>query len=91
LPRWASQVGGGFEEGVVEFLQRGEQRQDHEGQVRIDDAEVDRQARTHDLEGLVDQAEVQQNGIEQAVVTDDAFEGIDAEQERGPEGQDDDE
>ena len=49
------------------------QRQDHEGQVRVDDAEVDRQARAHDLEGVMDESEVQEHGVQQAVVADDAF------------------
>ena len=89
-PRRTSQVGGGFQQGVVQFLERGEQGQHHEGQVRVDDAQVHGNARAHDLQRLRDQSQFQQHRVENSAVADDAFECINAQQERGPEGQNDD-
>src|SRR5215469_17015564 len=51
----------------------------------------DREAGAHDAQRLADEAQVQEHRVEEAVVADDAFERVDAQQEGGPERQHDDE
>ncbi|MCY1435294.1 hypothetical protein D9M71_513840 [compost metagenome] len=64
--------------------QVGIERQDHERQVRIDDADVHRQVGVEYLQRLVDQPHAHQRAVEQAVVAEDAHPGVDADQDRGP-------
>src|SRR5882762_8449542 len=90
-PRGAAQIGGRFEQGMIEFLERGEQRQDHEGQIGIDDSEVYRETRAHDLQRMVDYSQPQQSGVEQAGLPNNPLERVNPQQKRGPERQDDDE
>ena len=87
--RRAAEVGGGLEQRMVEPLERRVERQHHERQVRIDDADIDRPVGVEDGERLVDHAEPEQELVEQALLLEDADPGIDADQERGPERQDD--
>src|SRR2546427_104572 len=84
-------IGGRFQQGRVELFQRGEQRQHHEGQIGVDDAEVHGEAGAHDAQWVTDQSEVQQRRVEKAGIADDALERVHAQQERCPERQHDDE
>ena len=44
----------------IDFFEARIERQDHERQIGIDDADVDRRRRVHDLQRLVDDAELHQ-------------------------------
>ena len=69
--------------------QVGVQRQDHERQVAVNDADIGRRGRVEDLQRLVDQPDLDQEIVDQAVVLEDADPGVDADQERSPRGQHD--
>ena len=75
---------------MVQLFQGREQRQDHERQVRVHDAQIYREAGAHDLDRMMDDAQPQQDRIEQATVADDALQCVDPQQEGCPERQDDD-
>ena len=88
FPARAAEIGGGFEQGVVHLLEGGVERQHHEGQIGIDDADEDRGIGREPGHGLLDDAERQQYVVQQAIALQDGDPGIDADQERGPEWQD---
>ncbi len=90
-PGRAAQVAGRFQQGMIQLLERRVQRQDHERQVGVDDPQVHGHGGVHDVQRMVDDAQPQQRGVEQAGLPDDSFERVNAQQERGPERQDDDE
>ncbi|MNF32942.1 hypothetical protein D3C84_137440 [compost metagenome] len=79
-----AEVGGGLQQAGVVLDQVGVQRQHHERQVGVDDADVHGEVGVEDLQRCLDQAEALQQGIEQAVVAEDAHPGVDADQDRGP-------
>ncbi|MNP09327.1 hypothetical protein D3C76_1014290 [compost metagenome] len=64
--------------------QVGVERQDHERQVRVDDADVHREVGVEDGQRLVDDADGHQEAVEQAVVGQDAHPGVHANQDRRP-------
>ena len=86
--RRAAEIGRGFEQGRIDLLQRRVERQHHERQVRIDEADIDRRVGREPRDRRVDDAERHQHAVEQTVVLQDGDPGIDADQERGPERQD---
>ena len=87
LPARAAEVGGGFEQRLVQLFEAGVDRQHHERQVRIDDADVDRGVGGEPHRRRVDQAERHKRLIQQAFPLQDGGPGIDADEERGPERQ----
>ena len=89
LPARAAEIGGGFEQRVVHALERGVDRQHHERQVGVDDADEDREVGREPDRRRVDDAEREQRLVEQAVALQDRHPGVDADQERGPERQHD--
>jgi hypothetical protein len=52
---------------MIELFESREQRQHHERQIRIDDAEIDREGRAHDLQRVINDPEPKQRRIEEAV------------------------
>ncbi len=69
---------------MVLLDQRGVQRQHHERQIAVDDADVGGDRGVQDAQRLLDQAQRQQRAVEHAVAVEDADPGVDADQERGP-------
>ena len=78
-----------LEQRVVHLLQRRVERQHHEGQIGVDDADIDRRLGVEDVEGLGDQAEAHERLVQQALRLQDRDPGIDADEEARPERQDD--
>ena len=89
LPAPCAQVGGRVLQVRVELLQVGVQRQDHERQVGIDDAQIDREVVIDQLQRLIDQSQPQQGSVDDAMGIQQADPGVDPQQERNPERQDD--
>ena len=87
--RRAAEILRGLDQRIVHLLQRRIERQHHEGQIGIDDADEDRRVGVHDDQRLVDDVQRQQQLVEQPFGLQDADPGIDADQEAGPERQDD--
>ena len=83
----AAEIGRGFEQRLVHLLQRRVERQHHEREIRIDDADIDRVVGREPRDRRVDDAQRDQRLIEQPVVLQDVDPRIDADQERGPERQ----
>ena len=79
----------GLDQRVVHLVEGGEDRQRHERQVGIDDADIDRRVRVEDRQRMVDDVQPQQELVEQPLRLEDADPGIDADQEARPERQDD--
>src|SRR6185437_10800330 len=75
------------EQRAVELHQIGVERQDHERQVGIDDAEIDREIGIEQREGA--DVEQPEEVVDDAVVLEQADPGVDTQQERTPERQDD--
>ena len=57
LPRTCAEVGGGFDDVGVQALERGVERQHHEGQVAVDEAEDDGSEVVEEREGFVDETD----------------------------------
>ena len=87
--RPGAEIGRRLEQAPVELLQRGVERQHHERQVGIDDAEMDRPFGAEDRAGIGDEAGPAQELVQDAVLRQQAHPGVDADQERGPERQHD--
>ena len=64
--------------------QVGVERQHHERQVGVYDADIDRQVGIEDLQRFVDHPDAQQDAVEQAVVAEDPHPGVDPDQDRRP-------
>ena len=88
LPARTAEIGRRFQQRLVHLLQRGVERQHHERQIGIDDADIDRGVGREPGHRRVDDVQPQQHVVEQAVALQDVDPGIDADQERGPERQD---
>jgi hypothetical protein len=84
----AAEIARGLDQRFIHLLERRIDRQHHEGQVGIDDADIDRGVGRQDLERRVDDTEPEQELVEQPLLLEDADPGVDADQERGPERQD---
>ena len=78
---------GRFQQRRIELLQRGVDRQDHERQEAVHQAEQHREGRVEQGERGVDQAEAQQHGVHQAAVAKQEDHGEGADQKAGPERQ----
>ena len=66
--RRAAQILGRLEQGAVHLFKRGIDRQDHEGQVGVDDADIDRGVGVQDRQRLGDDAGPEQELVQQALV-----------------------
>jgi hypothetical protein len=85
------EVVGGLEEPHVEAVERGVEREHHERQVDIGHADQRGRVGEEDLEGALDDAQGEEDGVEEALVPDDLHDGEGADQEVGPEGDRDEE
>ncbi len=86
--RRGAEIGGGLLQRRLHLRQRRIERQDHERQIGIDDAEIHRAVGRQPHHRRRDQMQRQQDLVEQAVMLQDVDPGIDADQERGPERHD---
>src|SRR5215469_2380768 len=82
----APQILGGLEQALVELLQADEDRKDHQRQIAVDDADQNRQGRV-DQPHILDADPVEQR--RNSAPAEDEHPGIGADQEAGPEGNDD--
>ena len=85
----AAEIDRRFEQRQIVLLEIRIQRQDHERQVRVHDADVHREVRLQHHDRLVDDAERHQHLVDQAVVAEQSDPRVHAQQERRPERQDD--
>jgi hypothetical protein len=85
--RPCAQIRRRLEQRRVVLLEVRVQRQDHERQIRIHDADIHREVGLHQHQWTVDDAEVQQHVVDDAVVVQQPDPGVHAQQERGPERQ----
>ncbi len=69
----------------IHFLERPVDRQHHEGEARIDEAEQDRAIRVQEGDGLLDQPDPFEHQIDEALVAEQQDPAIGADQEVGPE------
>ena len=79
--RRAAEILGGLDQRIVHLLQRRIERQHHEGQIGIDDADEDRRSGVEDDQRLVDDVQREQQLVEQPLGLEDADPGVDADQE----------
>ena len=84
-----AQVRRRLQQRAVQLLHVRVERQDHERQVGVDDPEIDREVRVEHADGLVDESDRDQQVVDGALVGQQAHPGVDAQQERSPERQDD--
>ena len=90
LPARAAEIGRGFEQRFVELFQRRVERQHHERQIGIDDADIDRGVgREPATGGSITMPSASSTSLSRPVALQDVDPGIDADQERGPERQHD--
>ena len=83
------EVGRGLEQALVELHEVGVERQDHERQVGVDDAEIDGEGRLQHHQRLVDDPGPEQEVVDHPVRAQEPLPGVDPQQERRPERQDD--
>ncbi len=88
LPRRRAEIACGFQQRGIHPGERRIERQDHERQIGIDDADIHRGVGREPHHRRRDQMQREQNLVQQAVMLQDVDPGIDADQERGPERHD---
>ena len=87
LPAWTAEIGCSLDQAFIHFLEARIEGQHHEGQVRIDQTDIDGRVAGEPCGRFIDQAQHDQELIEQSVALENIDPGVDADQKRRPERQ----
>ena len=74
---------------VIQLFHVGVERQNHERQIGIDNADMYREFGVHQTDGPIDQSEINQNIVDRALIGKKTHPGINSQQKGCPKGQDD--